>query len=379
MTPTVKDMVRLLGSLAPPGLAESWDNVGLQVGDPRWPVEKVWVALDPLPEVVDAAVSGGVQLLITHHPLIFKPLSGIDVSEGTGRIISLSIRHQLAVLSAHTNLDSTDGGLNDIAAGMCDMIDLRPLVPAVADATVKLVVFVPEGSEEAVMTAIADTPAGRIGNYTGCSFRTPGTGTFTSGADARPFYGKPEETSHIAEYRLEVVMPRRHLEAVVARIQKAHPYETMAYDVYPLVPQSSSVGMGRVGRLKSAQRLRDYAQTLRRRFTAGGVRFVGDPDLEVQTAAVCTGSGGSLLKEFFRSGADVFISGDIRYHDARSIEAAGKALIDLGHFSSEMIFAAPVAERLSSAARQLGFDVTITPCQMEKDPFRFLPTDRQPG
>ncbi len=379
MTPTVKDMVRLLGDLAPTGLAESWDNVGLQVGDPRWRVENAWVALDPLPAVVDAAASAGVQLLITHHPLIFKPLSGIDISEGTGRIIALSIRHRLAVLSAHTNLDSTDGGLNDIAADMCDMIDLRPLVPASVDATVKLVVFVPEGAEDAVMAAIADTPAGRIGNYTGCAFRSPGTGIFTPGAGARPFHGKPEETSHVAEYRLEILTPRRHLEAVVARIRKAHPYETMAYDVYPLVPPSSSVGLGRLGRLTSTQRLRDYAQKLGRRFDAAGVRFVGDPEMKVQTAAVSTGSGGSLLGEFFRSGADVFISGDIRYHDARSIEAAGKALIDLGHFPSEMIFAAPVAERLASAAWQSGFEVTITPCQMEKDPFRFLPTDRQPG
>ncbi|MFH1980232.1 MAG: Nif3-like dinuclear metal center hexameric protein [Pseudomonadota bacterium] len=378
MTPTVKDMVELLTTFAPGGLAETWDNVGLQIGDPGWPVETAWVALDPLPDVIDAACQAGVHLLITHHPLIFKPLSSIDFSEETGRIISLSVKHRLAVLSAHTNLDSTVGGLNDIAADLCGMVDLRPLVPAAGEDIVKLVVTVPDGYDSAIVTAIAGTPAGRIGPYTGCTFRSPGIGTFTPDADARPFSGKPGEASQAAEYRLEMVSPRRHVEDVVRRIQKVHPYETMAYDVYPLESPPTAAGLGRVGRLDTPQRLDDYAAALARRFDTDGARIVGEPGMMVKTAAVCTGSGGSLMEDFLRSGADVFISGDVRYHDARRIEMAGKALIDLGHFASEIIFARPLAEHMTAAAMQLGFHVTITPCQIETDPFRPL-AGRQDG
>ena len=372
MTPTVKDMAALLADVAPPGLAASWDNAGLQIGDPRWSVNTAWVALDPLPEVIDAACHAGVQLLITHHPFIFKPLPRIDFSSPDGKIISQSAAHHLAVISAHTNLDITEGGLNDIAAGLCGMVGLRPLVPAGEEAIVKLAVYVPDGYEDAVVAAIADSPAGRIGSYTGCSFRSPGIGTFTPGDDAHPFSGKRGEAAQVAESRMEVVTCRQHLEEVLARIRKVHPYETMAYDVYPLVAPPPAAGMGRVGRLETPQRLDDFAGLLAQRFGADGVRVVGDPERTVQTAAVCTGSGGSLLGDFFRSGADVFISGDVRYHDARSIEMAGKALVDLGHFASEVIFARPLARRLTADAERLGFDVTITPCQIEKDPFRFL-------
>lgn len=378
MTPTVQEMVQLLASIAPGRLAETWDNVGLQIGDPRWPVETAWVALDPLPEVVDAACDAGVRLLITHHPLIFKPLATIDFSAGVGRIISQAVKHQLAVLSAHTNLDSTVGGLNDIAAELCEMVDLSPLVPALGEETVKLVVYVPDGHERTIAAVIADTPAGRIGPYSGCTYRSPGTGTFTPDADARPFSGKPGEASQAAEYRLEVVSARRHLDDVLSRIRAVHPYETMAYDVYPLQSPAVAAGLGRVGRLDAPKRLDDYAAVLARRFGAAGVRVVGDPARIVQTAAVCTGSGASLLGDFFRSGADVFISGDVRYHDARSIESAGKALIDLGHFASEIIFARPLAERLALDAERLGYRVIITPCQIETDPFRSL-SGRQDG
>lgn len=372
MTPTVEDMVRLMARIAPGGLAESWDNVGLQIGDPRWPVSTVWLALDPLPEVVTAACREDVHLLITHHPLIFKPLSRVDFSAGLGRIIDQSARHRLAVFSAHTNLDSAVGGLNDVAADLCEIREPRLLVPAAGDETVKLVVFVPEGHEDAIGAAVKDSPAGRIGPYTGCTFRSPGVGSFTPAAHARPYSGEPGVPSQVSELRFEVLVPKRNLDEVVARIINVHPYETPAYDVYPLVPPPAAAGLGRVGRIAAPQRLDDYAAALAVRFGSTGVRVVGDADMQVRTVAVCTGSGGSLLGDFFKSGADVFVTGDIRYHDARDIEAAGKALIDLGHFSSEMIFARPLAERLRQAAGELGFDVAITPCQLERDPFRFV-------
>ena len=369
MAATVGDFIDIMESFAPVSLAEDWDNAGLQVGHRDWSVKTVWVALDPLPLVVEAACRNGVDLLITHHPLIFRPLKAVDFAEPTGRSILHAAQNRLAVYAAHTNFDSVTGGLNDIFAGRLGLTNLAPLVATRSDGLYKLVVFVPEEHEQRLLAALFESPAGEIGAYSGCSFRSPGRGTFKPGQNAEPFSGDRGRVNDVAEVKIETVVKQHDLLQVIAHLRSHHPYETMAYDVYPLTQPETTFGIGRVGDLTKSSDLRSLAHRVKRSLGVETLRVVGDPGLSVKRVAVCTGSGASLVRAFLKSTADVFISGDLRYHDARDTEAARRGLIDVGHFASEHIIIAALTERLQESAVAAGFDATISACRLEKEPF----------
>ena len=371
MVPNVSQINRLLATIAPPHLAEEWDNVGMQVGRGSWKVNTIWVALDPLPEIVGAACSQNVDMLVTHHPLVFKPLSSIDFDSPTGGIIELAVQHRLAITTVHTNLDAAPGGLNDMAADRLSIRHRKPLVPGREKASCKIVFFAPKDVETAIVDALSSTAAGRIGAYTGCSFRSDGTGTFIPGEGASPRTGAPGKMNHVAESRIEAVVDAGAVAETVAAVRAVHPYETMAYDVYPLHAQPDGAGFGRIGELDPPRLLGELVENIAVSFGIGGIKYVGDPKQMVRTAAVCTGSGSSLVHAFLASGADVYISGDIRYHDAREVEMQGKALIDIGHFGSEHIVADGLADRVAEEARRLGYQVHVEACRQERDPFHY--------
>jgi dinuclear metal center YbgI/SA1388 family protein len=266
MTVTVADLIGIMEQIAPPALSEGWDNVGLQVGRRDWPVRRVWISLDPIPPVVSAAVDAGVDLLITHHPLIFKAPKTIDFATPLGQIIQHSARHGLSIYSAHTNLDIVSDGINDILAARIDLTDLVPL------------------------------------------------------EDPPPGAGKGE-------------------------------------------------GLGRVGNLAMPTTLMSLARRIKESMGLTTLRCCGKPDLPVRRAAVCSGSGASLMGAFFASGADVYISGDMKYHDARDVESAGLGLIDMGHFASEHLVVDVLTRRLKAAVEAKSMPVAVEACSLESDPF----------
>ncbi len=379
MTPTVADIIKLLEVIAPLHLAESWDNCGLQVGQLQWPVKHIRTALDPLPRVVADALESGVDLLVTHHPLIFKPVKRVDFGSDLGDIIRQAAVNRMAVYAAHTSLDIAPGGLNDILAAAIGLENTGPLVSTAGAGLYKLAVFVPATHAQAVVDVLAATGAGRIGNYTGCTFRTEGSGTFIPGPGSNPFTGTRDRMNHVAEVRIETVVEKYKLDQIVAAVEAVHPYECMAYDVYPVVTQKEQPGLGRVGALAGEMALDAFADHVCERLDlAGGVRLVGDPQMKVLKVAVCTGSGSSLTDDFISSGANVYVSGDIRYHDARSIEAAGLGLVDIGHFASEQIMVASVADTLRQQLETAGYDTAVSTCDVEKDPFIFRKFLREP-
>ncbi len=267
MSVTIAEMIEILEELAPARLAETWDNPGLQVGQEDWPVKKVWVALDPLPEVVSAACDQHVDLLITHHPLIFKPLKKIDFSSPVGRMILLSARYSLAVYSAHTNLDSVAGGIND-----------------------------------RLVSRIGLQGAGVLGEE-----RVSGSGE----------------------------------------------------------------GLGRVGRLSEKMILSDLVGMIKQRLNLDRIRWSGDPLLPVERVAVCSGSGGGMMESFFASGAQVFITGDLRYHDGREAQARGLGLVDIGHFGSEHLITRILSEQLAEKLTEKGLPITVEASDLESEPFNF--------
>ena len=372
---TIADVIEIMESIAPSGLAEDWDNVGLQVGRKDWQVNKIRVALDPLPAVVSEACQANADMLITHHPLLFTHLKSVDFTSPSGQIIYMAARNHLGIFSAHTNLDSVSGGINDILVAKLGLRSMGILGKAILPARAKLVFYVPAEYENNMLDALFETSAGQIGEYSCCSFRSKGTGTYMPGASATPFEGKAGEISHAEEIRMETVVCRKNVPKIVNHIRKIHPYETMAYDVYPVENYDDSInaeGLGRIGILEKELTLRELALKVKSDLGLSNVRFAGDPELPVKKAAICSGSGSGLIKRFFSSGAQAYLTGDLGYHNARDAENAGLGLIDLGHFGSEHIIAEVLSERLREIFSKNGMDVRVETSRVEKEPFIYL-------
>ncbi|QTA81989.1 Dinuclear metal center protein, YbgI/SA1388 family [Desulfonema limicola] len=380
MSVTIADMAEIMADIAPPCLAEQWDNSGLQVGQMDWPVKNVQIALDPLPEVV-GSICREADLLITHHPLIFKPLKTIDLRSPLGSVIDKAVRHKLGIFSAHTNLDSSAHGINDYLAQKIGLRQLRVLGHEYKESLYKLSVYVPVEKEHDVLNALFETPAGTIGNYTCCSFRNYGTGTFRPGKAATPYSGEINAVSQTQEVRIEAQVLKKDIDLVIRYLRKHHPYETMAYDIFPLdtpspdqnnLHQDKKQGLGRVGILDTPTDLKSFALKIKHLLGIQNLKFAGRPDLAINTAALCSGSGSSLMKQFFSSGAQVYISGDLHYHDARDVESAGLGLIDIGHFASEHLMVDVLANRLKEIITERNMKVQIEAFKHEKDPFVYL-------
>ena len=364
----VQDLLGVVHGLFPPELAEEWDNVGLQVGDPAASVERVLVALDPGADAVAVACAREAQLLVTHHPLLFKPLRRLTPEEPVGHVVWQAVRGGVAIIAAHTNLDRAADGLNRWLAQRLQLAAVEPLQPA-AGRLLKLVVYVPATHAEAVADALFAGGAGQIGGYDHCSFQTAGTGTFRPGPGTKPFTGTTGQRERVEEVRLETVVPQRRLARVLERLFKAHPYEEVAYDLVPLANQLPGCGLGRIGRLAEPLALEDLAERLKVALGCPYVRLVGRPALTVAKVAVCGGSGAGLIQEARRQGADVLVTGDVKYHEARQAEQLGLALIDAGHFATERLVAGELAARLGEAAAARGWRLDVLVHVGEHDPF----------
>jgi dinuclear metal center YbgI/SA1388 family protein len=370
MTPKVSDLIEIVNGIAPFRHAEEWDNVGLQLGDPSAPVTKIMVSLDACGETVDAAIAGSCQLLATHHPLIFNPLRRIDLLDPSGAAIGRALRNSLNIVSLHTNFDSVQGGMNDLLAEKLGVVSTAPLSITRVEELAKLAVFVPKGHEEQVLQALFRF-SGFIGNYSECSFQTSGTGTFKPLQGARPFIGSVGEREYADETRIEVLLRRDDLDDAVSALKAAHPYEEPAMDLYPLLNRGRADGFGRIGELENPMSLERFASEVKQKFGVEGIRFVGDANRMVRRVALCGGSGSSFLREAGRRGADVLVTGDVKYHEAREAGELGLAMIDLGHFASEIVMVEGLAARLESGLQARGFVAELVVCKVERDPFRY--------
>ncbi|WP_459814639.1 Nif3-like dinuclear metal center hexameric protein [Geotalea toluenoxydans] len=369
-TPRVSDIVGIINKIAPFSYAEDWDNVGLQTGDPASTVEKIMVALDPSRGAVDAAVAAHSQLLLTHHPLFFAPIKKIALNDPTGSIVSLSLKNNLSIISLHTNYDIAQGGLNDLLATRLEMTCCEPLKVAGTEELVKLSVFVPRDHETQVLDSLFKFGVS-LGNYRDCTFRTYGVGTFTPLEGAQPFLGRIGTREQAEETRIEVLVSKENIPAAVSAMVSAHPYEEPAYDLYPLLNRGKTRGLGRIGVLEETVSLGDFAAIVKHKLAAAGIRYVGDSGRQVKKVAVCGGSGAFLFKAALRQGADVLVTGDIKYHEAREAEALGLGLIDAGHFATEVLMVDGITERINDALRIKGYGSEVVAYKGETDPFTF--------
>lgn len=345
----VEDLERVLDELAPRTLTEPWDTTGLLVGRRGTEISKVIVALDLTEDVVVEAVTGGYQAIITHHPLLFTPLRRVTDADRRGLLVSQLIAADVAYFAAHTNLDGAVGGLCDLAAQELGLLDLHPLVRANAGRK-KFVGFVPPEAIDCVSRAVFAAGAGRIGEYRDCSFAGLGEGAFVPGAAAAPHVGRPGRPERVAELRWETIVPTERLAAVINAYLEAHPYEEPAFDVYVVEDVLTRGGQGRVGSTRAATSLLSLAETAAEAFGLSEVTYAGDGERIVDRVAIITGSGGSLM-EVAAGRADVFVTGDLHYHDAERAADLGLDVIVLPHGRLEAWAMRRWTETLEAALR----------------------------
>ncbi|MDH7601100.1 MAG: Nif3-like dinuclear metal center hexameric protein [Armatimonadota bacterium] len=344
---TVGDVIRHLEKIAPPWMAEPNDTIGLQIGDRSSSAATICVAVDPSDRVVDKALSRGAQLIVTHHPLIRNPLKALVKGDPIAERAVKIAQANSALYVMHTNYDSVPGGVSDILARKLKLTNIQPLTDTRSDEYCKVVVFVPGEALTGVRDAMAQAGAGRIGEYSYCSFRTQGIGSFIPEAGAQPYIGSAGRLEEVDEWRLEMLCTRSVLPQVLAAMRDNHPYEEPAYDIYPLANEAPKLGLGRVGDLECEMCLGEYADFVQRELQVRFPRLFGDPGRPVKRAAVCGGNGSSLYKEALSASADVYVTGDWRYHDIQNALAMGLSIIDAGHFETEKPAVVALAERLA--------------------------------
>jgi dinuclear metal center YbgI/SA1388 family protein len=339
--PTISTIAHALETWAPPGSAQSYDNVGLQVGDASRSVARALIALDLTPAVLEEAKAQDASLIITHHPLIFSPLRTVTAGRFVNTLALRLAEAGIALYSIHTNLDAAPGGVSFALAGQLGLEDVR-FLDTFDESLYKLATFVPADHLDAVRAALAEAGAGRIGAYEACAFAQPGTGYFRPGAEADPFIGEADGAlESVDEIKLEVEVARWDLPRVLHALRTAHPYEEVAYDVYPVEQKYSQAGLGAIGTLPDPMPLSDFLHRVAERLDAGSLRYAGDPSSQVQKVAVCGGSGSSFTRQALRAGADAYVTADVTYHKFFDVlDTNGHprmALIDAGHYETEAI------------------------------------------
>lgn len=369
---TVGDWLGLVHDRYPPSDAYDWDNVGLQVGDRSWPVERVLVSLDVTGAVLDEAAQVDDTLVLAHHPLLFRPLQRLTSATASGRLALTAARRGIAVAAAHTNLDVTqDGaGTSQPVASLLGLTGTRPLETRLRDGgRCKLVTFVPPEAVAQVIDGVAAAGAGRIGEYERCTFRVRGTGTFRPLEGSDPYSGTIGEDASEEEDRLEVELPTRIAGDVVRALIAAHPYDEVAYDLLPML-DGAEVGLGLVGKLPAPRSLAEVAAIIRDELPAPHLRYAGDPDAEVARVAIVGGAGDSHIAAAMAAGADVYVTGDLRHHVALDALEQGLALIDAGHHATEVAALPSWVERLRSAAAARGLTAPVLASETPTVPWR---------
>jgi len=330
---TIKEIIHFLEQKAPPIYQESYDNSGLIVGNKDNICTGALICLDSIESIVYEALEKKCNLIVAHHPIVFSGLKSLTGKNYIERVIIKAIKHDIAIYAIHTNLDNVRHGVNQKIADQLDLTDTRILFPK-QGLLKKLALFVPKTHLETVRDAIFDSGAGNIGSYDQCSFNTEGIGTFRPQESAQPFKGDINKRHLEEEIKLEVVFEPHLQSNVLKAIEKSHPYETVAYDLFNLNNKHSEIGSGMIGKLKEPISKQDFLQHLKNKLQAEVIRYTKSRNPMVETVALCGGSGSFLLSNAMAAKADVFVTADFKYH--QFFDAEQEIMIcDIGHYETE--------------------------------------------
>ena len=342
---TGKEIIKYLEEWAPKGIAWDKDNVGWQVGDPKIKIKNILLSLDLKEEVIESAIKENCNLIITHHPLLYYPLKNLDFSNNkNARLIQRLIKNNISLYSAHTNLDFTKNG---VSYQMAKKLSLKKIdfLKNLSGNQFKLAVFVPLSAVERVAEAIHQAGGGIIGEYSNCSFRTSGTGTFKGSGETNPSIGEKRKLESAEEVKLEVLVDNWKLNSIINSMKKAHPYEEVAFDIYPLKNDNVNYGIGAIGELNKSMSKHDFLELVSSKLNASGLRCSKGGKNKIKTVAVCGGSCGDLIDEAIEQKADAFVTADLKYHSFQ--DAEGRILlIDAGHYETELPILDEVKRRI---------------------------------
>jgi dinuclear metal center YbgI/SA1388 family protein len=365
----IKDIAEQIEKIVPLKLAQDWDNVGLLIGDVRKNVKNILLTIDITSDVIAEAKKAKTDLIVSYHPVIWDGLKKIT-TEGPGRAVYELIRNNISVFSIHTALDVVTGGVNDGLAEIIGIEDGKPIGDYVVNRSednYKLVVFVPAESLAEVSNAVFAAGAGAIGNYSECSFSADGTGTFLPMEGAKPAIGKKGQLEKVFEVRFETIVPAEKLDGVVAAMKKSHPYETPAFDIIKLYNSQNKFGLGRIGKLSEPLGIEQIIDRIKEHTGATGVGLIGKEKRLVKTAAVCAGSCGKIINLVIAAKADLYLTGELKHHEALAAQEAGLTCICLSHSVSERFILKKFAKQLQ---KQLN-SVTILISKKDADPFKW--------
>ncbi|MDN7226862.1 Nif3-like dinuclear metal center hexameric protein [Planococcus sp. N064] len=365
--PNGQQIIEEFEKWSPKFLAMEGDPIGLHVGTLNKKVERVLVTLDVNEHVVDEAIEKGAGLIIAHHPPIYRPIKNLQTDFPQGRIIEKLIKHDIAVYAAHTNLDVAKGGVNDLLADALGLAETNVLVPTYEAELVKIAVFVPESHEEQVREALGKAGAGAIGDYEFCSYTLSGTGRFRPTEAADPYIGEAGKMEVTAESKIEVVIRKYEKDRAIRAMIAAHPYEEVAYDVFTLENKEEAMGLGRIGTLPGDMNLEEFTELVKVRLDVPAVRVVGDLAKRIRKVAVLGGDGNKYIQAAKRSGADVYVTGDLYFHVAQDAEAMDLAVVDPGHHV-EKVMIQGVVDHMSN---QQNWQCEFLPSEVNTEPFRF--------
>lgn len=350
----LKKIIAELDNAVPQAFSDKNDNTGLQIGCLDAEIKKVLIALELTSDVLAYAIENSVNLIITHHPLFFNKLYKITAEDLRGRLVIDAIKNNIAVYAIHTNADAIIGGINDYLANILDLNIGKPLEYLDSVEYVKFVTFIPEEKASAIREELLNSGIGKIGNYSHCSFNIEGQGTFLPLEDTKPYIGKIGELTTTKEVRFETILFKKDVAKTINLLKTIHPYEEVAYDIYPLNNQEGKPGIGRYCKTKGSVEFGSILDTIGEKLDISFVRYNGDLKKKINKIALCTGSGGNFL--FKLSNVDLIITADIKYHEAMDAISKEIAFIDIGH-DQEKIFIPFLAEKITDMRPQLDLKV----------------------
>lgn len=367
-------IIQLLTDLAPQSYAYDWDNVGVQAGSLDTEVNKVLLTLDINSKVLKEAENKNCNMIISHHPVIFDDINSINDQNPTGKLLIESIKKNILLYSAHTNLDVANGGLNDYLGKLLKIHNLKPLSIKEKNQFYKLVVFGPKENLDEIRKKIFQKGAGKIGNYSNTSFSTNGEGTFKAENGSNPYIGKKGEITKVEEFRLETIIEESDINKILKAINKVHPYEEVAYDLFKLENniESENIALGRIGELKNSKKLIDYVNFVKEKLNLSYLKYHGNDNEKIKKIAFCSGSGADLIAKAKFAGADLYITGDVKYHEAQYAEELNLNLIDAGHYGTESIVKDLLFDFLNKKAIEKNYNVEFLKSSINSNPWKYI-------
>ncbi|MFW6007283.1 MAG: Nif3-like dinuclear metal center hexameric protein [Halanaerobiales bacterium] len=365
-------LVSIISQLIPDKFSCEWDNCGIQVAtDMEKQINKILITLDVNMDILKEAENKNCDMILSHHPLIFDSLNSITNKSLKEKIIIKAIKNDIIIYTAHTNLDIAPEGLNSYLAQKLKLQNIKPLKITDTEKLYKLIVYIPEDNLEKVREAILDAGAGHIGNYSHTSFSIKGEGTFKPLSESNPYSGKIGEINKTNEYKWETIIKKDQIEIIKSILFKVHPYEEVAYDLYSLNNSGEKYGIGRIGDLSDRLTLENYLDLIKKKLDIDyRIKYLGNNKKEIKKVALCSGSGADFITDAKKAGADVYITGDIKFHEAQLAEAIDLPLIDAGHYDTEKVVKDFWLDKFKELVDLENEDIKLIKSQINTNPWK---------